>query len=174
MNTFSTNGSSSARPGSQVLGLAAGVVAIIALIAAGMAFNAALKSEKKISDLNARITEATDAQAQTSQSIKTLAENVQRVLNEIGTQINTLNTQVAQMKTPPKPEPKKTAAGEPKGGEEKTGEAAPPSGKTYTIKEGDTLGRVASRHQIKLADLEKANPGINSARLKIGQKINLP
>ncbi len=177
MNTFSTNGSGSPRPGSQVIALAACVVAVIALIAAGMAFNAAWKSKKQIDELSVRADQAVEAQKQTATQVDNLAQNVQQLLNQIGAKINEMSNQIALLKTPPPP-PVKTETADKAGKKAADGTttetAAPPSGKTYTIKEGDTLGRVANRLNLKLADLEKANPGLNPNRMKIGQKINLP
>ncbi|KAL8671413.1 MAG: hypothetical protein Q9168_004086 [Polycauliona sp. 1 TL-2023] len=45
---------------------------------------------------------------------------------------------------------------------------------SYTIKSGDTLFEIAKSHNTSVAELEKANPGINPKTLQIGQKINLP
>lgn len=44
----------------------------------------------------------------------------------------------------------------------------------YSIKPGDTLGKVAKEHGITVEAIEKANPGIDSRRLKIGQQIKIP
>ena len=48
------------------------------------------------------------------------------------------------------------------------------SNKTYTIKSGDTLSRIANQNKTTVAAIQKANPGINPNQLKIGQKIKLP
>ncbi len=52
--------------------------------------------------------------------------------------------------------------------------AAPTTGDVHIIASGETLGSVAAKHGVKLADLQAVNPGVDSRRLRIGQKINLP
>lgn len=52
---------------------------------------------------------------------------------------------------------------------------APASGsRTYTIREGDTLTKIASQQGITLKQLEDANPGVEPTKLQIGQKLVLP
>jgi len=42
----------------------------------------------------------------------------------------------------------------------------------YEVKEGDSLWSIARAHNLRVADLKRANPGI-SEKLQIGQKLNL-
>jgi LysM repeat protein len=44
----------------------------------------------------------------------------------------------------------------------------------YVVIHGDTLGKIAKRHGLTLRALEAANPGIDPAKLKIGQKLAIP
>jgi LysM repeat protein len=55
-----------------------------------------------------------------------------------------------------------------------TATGAWPADGIYTIQSGDTFSRIAARFNIKLEDLERVNPGVDSRRLQIGQKIQLP
>jgi len=62
----------------------------------------------------------------------------------------------------------------------KGGAKAAPAAKTklpadgiYTVKAGDNFSLIAKRHGLKVSDLLAANPGIDSSRLKVGQKIRL-
>ena len=50
----------------------------------------------------------------------------------------------------------------------------PSKASTYSIQKGDILGKVAQDHGVKTADLLAANPGVDPAKLKVGQKINIP
>jgi len=47
-------------------------------------------------------------------------------------------------------------------------------GRTYTIRAGDTLASIASSLGIDLDDLRAANPEIDPAQLRVGDRINLP
>lgn len=44
----------------------------------------------------------------------------------------------------------------------------------YVVKKGDIGGRIASRNKVTLKQLQEANPGVDLAKLKVNQKINLP
>lgn len=44
----------------------------------------------------------------------------------------------------------------------------------YEIKPGDTFAKVAKSHGVGLKAVLAANPGVDAARLKIGQKIQIP
>ena len=47
-------------------------------------------------------------------------------------------------------------------------------GGSYTIKAGDTFGRIADKTGVNLQALLDANPDADPRRLRIGQVINLP
>ena len=44
----------------------------------------------------------------------------------------------------------------------------------YTVVAGDTLSGIAPKVGVTLAALEAANPGVDSTRLRIGQKLKVP
>ena len=50
----------------------------------------------------------------------------------------------------------------------------PAQSKEHTIVKGDTLGTIAKANGVTVAALNKANPGLEPTRLKIGQKIQIP
>ncbi|MDX2359626.1 MAG: transglycosylase SLT domain-containing protein [Crocinitomicaceae bacterium] len=45
--------------------------------------------------------------------------------------------------------------------------------KYYSVRSGDTFGRIAQRHSMTQSQLKRLNPGINISRLSIGQKIRI-
>jgi LysM repeat protein len=47
------------------------------------------------------------------------------------------------------------------------------TGSSYKIAKGDTFYSIAMKHDISLASLSAANPGVNPNKLKIGQSIRL-
>ncbi|MBC2607051.1 LysM peptidoglycan-binding domain-containing protein [Pelagicoccus albus] len=56
----------------------------------------------------------------------------------------------------------------------KAPDAAPGKSGVYTIKSGDTLGKIAAAYKISLSQLQEANPGIDPRRLRIGQQLVVP
>jgi LysM repeat protein len=47
-------------------------------------------------------------------------------------------------------------------------------GTEYVVVHGDTLGKIAKRNGLTLKALEAANPGVEPAKLKVGQKLSIP
>lgn len=43
----------------------------------------------------------------------------------------------------------------------------------YTVRSGDTFGKIAQRHGMSISQLRRLNPGINIDRLSVGQKIRV-
>ena len=60
-------------------------------------------------------------------------------------------------------------------GDKKDGasEAATGPGTFHTIKERDTLGKVAKQYKTSVDAIEKLNPGINPSKPKLGAKIRV-
>jgi LysM repeat protein len=52
--------------------------------------------------------------------------------------------------------------------------ASTPRPRVHIVKSGDTIATIARQYNVKLTALLGANPGINPARLQLGQKINIP
>lgn len=47
------------------------------------------------------------------------------------------------------------------------------TGRTYTIKPGDVLSRIADETGVSTADLERLNPGLDARALEVGRKLRL-
>jgi LysM repeat protein len=94
------------------------------------------------------------------------------VVRQIADKISAIETDVTALKTPPPKAAKGGAAGEKGEKAEKAPVVAGPD--EYIIKSGDSLAKVARAHGVSLADLQAVNPGVNSAKLKVGDKIKLP
>ena len=50
----------------------------------------------------------------------------------------------------------------------------PAAGSEYVVVAGDTLAKIAKAHGVTLKALEAANPGVDSKKLKIKQKLVIP
>ncbi len=64
---------------------------------------------------------------------------------------------------------------------EPTGTVAPdplpfaaPDAKEYIVARGDNFSTIAKRNQVSIKAIEQANPGVNSTKLKVGQKLQIP
>jgi len=100
---------------------------------------------------------------------RALREGVQNALNQLGDQIGALRGQVTKIE-----EAQKSRAAAPGG---KAGAA--PTGVlnadgTYSVAPGDTLAKIARKFAVKVDAIEAENPGLDPARLKVGQKIHVP
>nr|AAC13727.1 chitinase [Volvox carteri f. nagariensis] len=60
------------------------------------------------------------------------------------------------------------------GGSTPTSTAPPARGCTYTIQPGDTFWAIAQRRGTTVDVIQSLNPGVNPARLQVGQVINVP
>jgi LysM repeat protein len=49
-----------------------------------------------------------------------------------------------------------------------------PTPQIYTLKSGDTLGKIAERFGLSLETLQKANPGVEATSLKVGETLVIP
>ncbi len=101
---------------------------------------------------------------------RALREGVQNALNQLGEQIGGLRGQVTKLE-----EAQKARAVAPAG---KGGAAAPTgvlnSDGTYSVAPGDTLAKIARKFAVKVDAIEAENPGLDPARLKVGQKVKIP
>lgn len=50
----------------------------------------------------------------------------------------------------------------------------PPGATEHTIAQGDTFATIAKKYNLTINAIAKANPGVDSRKLKLGQKIKLP
>lgn len=52
--------------------------------------------------------------------------------------------------------------------------AEPPAGKRHVVIKGETLTSIAKHYNIALAELQKANKGVDERKLQIGQTLTIP
>lgn len=43
----------------------------------------------------------------------------------------------------------------------------------YTVRTGDTFGKIAQRHRLSISQLSKLNPGVNVNRISVGQRLRV-
>jgi LysM repeat protein len=157
----------------KVVAALAAVALILGIVGIVSGTSAKKANEALLARLTAAEQKADEAVGQANRSsseVRALGDQVQRAFAAVSQRFDMIQEQVTKIATPPKPAPRD--AGKPAGG----GEVAAPGGggKTHTIASGDTFGKLAKKYGTTTAAIEKANPGVDSARLKIGQKIQLP
>jgi LysM repeat protein len=171
MDTLSrdSNSSGSVLP---LVGVGAGVLALILAIVALTQLSPLKKTVAahdveipRIATLEGELRAAT---TKTEGDMKSLREGVQNALNQVGEQLGAINAKLTKIEEAQKAKP---VAG--KGG------AGPVTGVlnadgTYSIAPGDTLAKIARKFATKLDAIEAENPGLDPAKLKVGQKIRIP
>ncbi len=49
----------------------------------------------------------------------------------------------------------------------------PPAKKYYTVRSGDTFGKIAQRHRLSQSQLKRLNPSVNVDRINVGQRLRV-
>ena len=181
----------------KVLGVAGFVLALISI---GVGVVAMMKAQTTVEDLNGKIEKAaalslelkkagdridavalqvenlkssdtskTDA---LSNQMKTYLEGVGKVLRENRTlieenrkAIQTLSENFTKVRVP---QSSQTTS------ERSSQTPDVPEGNVYVIKSGDNFSKIAKMYGISVSAIQEANPNVDSSRLRIGQKINIP
>lgn len=176
MDTLSrdSNNSGSTLP---LVGVIAGGLALVLSIVALVKLSTLQKSVaahdeaiNKIPGIEASISAAA-TKAQVDTDMKGLRTGVQSALDQVGNEIGTINAKITKIE-----EAQKARAAAPAG---KGGKAAAPTGVlnadgTYSVAPGDTLSKIAKKFATRVDSIEAENPGLDPAKLKVGQKIRIP
>ena len=57
---------------------------------------------------------------------------------------------------------------------QQTTNTPPPATKQYyTVRSGDTFGKIAQRHRLSISQLKKLNPSVNVDRINVGQRLRV-
>lgn len=174
MDTISRENSPSILPFFGVgLGALAVILAGVALFKLGTVKTLKADVEvvkEQVSSMSGDVGRAAEKAERASSSLNNLATQTQRGFDAVTAEIGNLRTDVNKLAAG-KPAAKPAAGAAVKDG---AAPDKPGPGGDYTIKAGDGLAKIAKANGVSLDALEAANPGIDSKKLKIGQKINLP
>jgi LysM repeat protein len=169
------------RENNSILPIAGVLVGVLALILSGVALMKLSSANREIANLKesmtkldaveAEVRSATTAAEQAksaadnaNRGISSLQASTQNAFTSVATEIGNLRADIEKMSAP------RAAA---KGGA--APKEAPVAGEgEYVIKKGDYGSKIAKAHGVSLADLQAVNPGIDLAKVQIGQKIKLP
>lgn len=167
-------------------------IALVGVVLGAIAIFLAVSGNGARDDLTKKLTDATDKVSQYDQRIATLEEQVRiasesvntlsmkaqktdegiaNLVQQTQTILNKLGEEITALKggRPAKAEKADKAD---KAAAEPAATAAEPG--IYVVKAGDSFSKIARSLNVSVEDIEKANPNVNSARLRIGQKLNVP
>ncbi len=147
------------------LGLILAIVALVKLSTIKKDVDAHSLEIPKIATLENDLRAAT---AKAENDTKALREGFQNALTQVGEHLGTINAKITKLEEAQKAKP--AAAG---------GKGGAPTGVlnadgTYTIGSGDTINKVARKFAVKADAIEAENPGLDPAKLRVGQKIKIP
>lgn len=134
--------------------------------------------EEKVNSFEERLVAVGE---RTVQLNREFGEKLQRIVDQVGRELQTNRTLVAQLSEQLK-ETQSTVVSrqtkvEPTGGSGGTAPASvagKPEEGFHLIEQGDTLGKLAARYGVTVDAIIEANPGIEPKRLQIGQKVKIP
>lgn len=152
--------------------------------------------------LEQALRENADRVDQVVSNMSQLSQNVSEALNEVSADMSKIRSdvrkvaidagtakkmvedleqkgiQVSMVPTPSGAPAERPSSASESGGdrepEAKSPDASPGQSGVYTVKSGDTLGRIAAAYNITLSELQAANPGVDPRRLRIGQQLVVP
>ncbi len=173
MDTISRESSPSYLP---IAGLIAGLVGVllggIALANASKANKAAGAATEQVAAQVARIdgveASSSDAKAtaeRASSNIASLQRSTQDAFTAVAGEMGKINGELAKLQEAATKAPKASA---------KSSGPVTAGPDEYVVAGGDTGAKIARAKGISLADLQAVNPGVDWAKLKVGQKIKLP
>lgn len=182
------------------IGIAAVIVALVALGIGWMGFTRASELEGKVASLEAAAREGSglesavqsnsDRLEKIASNMNTLSKSVSEAINEVSSDISKSRSDIRKAQMDAGMAKKMVEELEAKGvkvevvqapssaaspaTEVSAPDAAPGKPGVYTIKSGDNFGKIAGAYKISVSQLEAANPGVDSRRLRIGQQIVVP
>ncbi len=167
MDTISRDNNSSYLPvAGAIVGLLALVLSVVALVKVSSANKLLADHDTKVQKIDGVEAQANTAAATADKAAKDLtrlASQTQDAVTQIGTMIGDIKGSITKLEEAQK----KPAAA-------KNREPAVAGPGEYIVKAGDTFAKIAREHGTTITDIQTVNSGVDSSRLKIGQKIKLP
>ena len=150
------------------------IVGVIGLLLGGYSALSLSKVNKTLADHQTKIDKVDGIEAQAGAAgqaadkaksdVAALQRSTQTAFDTVGPELARLGGELTKIQEAAK-KPAPTAKG---GGPVVAGPGE------YVIKPGDSLAKIARAHGFSLADVQAVNPGVDSSKLKVGQKIKLP
>lgn len=162
-----------------------GILPIVGVIAGALGLILAIVALVKLSTLQKTVTahdaeipriatvegEVRAATAKSEADLKALQTGVQNAFNQFGGQIGTMQGQIAKLEEAQKA---KAVAPTAKGGSAAAATGVLNADGTYTVASGDNFSKIARKFGVKVDAIEAENPGLDTTKIKVGQKIRIP
>ncbi len=120
---------------------------------------------EKIDGIESQASAAAAAADKAAKDVKQLRDTTQEAFNTVGPELARLQGAITKIEETQK---------KPVVADKKGGAPAVAGPGEYVIKAGDTFAKIARAQGVSLADMATVNPGVDSSKLKVGQKIKLP
>jgi len=166
------------RENNSYLPVAGVIVGVLAIILSGVALAKISTVKKavddlaplaaKVDDADGKATNAAAAADKANAGISKLASDTQAAFTSVAQEMGNIRGEITKVQESAKA-PVKAAKGD-----KTSKEPAVAGPDEYVIKSGDTFAKIARANGVSLADITAVNPGVNSAKLHVGQKIKLP
>ncbi len=122
----------------------------------------------KVDDAEGKAGNAAAAADKANASISKLASDTQAAFTSVAQEMGNIRGEITKVQESAKAPAKASKTGA------ASKEPAVAGPDEYVIKSGDTFAKIARANGVSLADITAVNPGVNSAKLHVGQKIKLP
>ena len=169
MDTISRENNSMLPIGGVIIGVLALIIggyAAVSLSKVKQTLNAQADKVARIDDIASQVASASAASDKAARDITTLQNSMQAAVNQLGTELATLDEKVKHIE-------ESHAARAAKGGKGGGAPAVAGPGE-YIVKPGDTGAKIARANGCSLSDLESVNPGVSWNHLKVGETLKLP
>jgi len=171
MDTISRENNSLLPMGGVIIGAVALIIGGYAAVSLSKVKGMVAQQQDKVNridDIASQVSSAAAASDKAARDITTLQNSTQAAVNQLGTELATIDEKLKHMEEAHVAKPGKGAKGA-LGGEPVV------AGKgEYVVKSGDSGAKIARANGTTIAALTEVNPGISWSHLRIGQKIKLP
>ena len=171
MDTISRENNSMLPVAAVIVGVLALLVGCYAAIKASSLQKTVVTHEEKIGKIDgieSQVGSAAASADKASRDINSLNRSTQEAFNTVAASLGNIQASITKIEESAK---KPAAAAATKGAAHEPAVAGPGE---YVIKGGDTFAKIARAQGVSITDLQTVNPGVDSSKLKVGQKIKLP
>jgi LysM repeat protein len=148
-----------------VIGLLLGGYSAIKLSSVSKTLAAHEEKLMKLDAIESQVSSTAATADKAGRDIVSLTRSTQDAFNQMATMIGDANAKITKLEESAKAPVRSGKSG---GGPVVAGPDE------YVIKKGDTFAKIARAHGTSIADLQAVNPGVDSSKLKIDQKIKMP